>query len=351
MTRKILIVDDDTAFSLMLKSRLEASELPALTAQSGAEALQLLKTGAEIDIMLLDIWLPGINGIELLEKVRAGYPEITVFMVSGHGTDETMLKSMKTGAAGYFSKPLNTAELISSLMNSRLKAAEKLEKQPPVKHIKGSVLVADDDPSIRGLLKSVLEEEGFITAVEQDGRKALDRITADSFDIIILDVNMPQLNGIETLKQIKLKNPDIFVVMMTGEASEKEIQEAQHEGSYIILRKPFNMDKLSYQINWLYETKIKRDKEKLLQEEQEKLPYTRKLAGSLKRRISMIRAVNLKRAAGVMIISALLSVVFLTVIYFLSGQISKQTSNVMGIVDDVMGYLQRDEEREIHRPR
>jgi len=351
MTKKILIVDDDAALALLLKTSLEEYGFSALTADSGTEAFQILKADKDIDILLLDIWLPGLNGIEILEKVKEKHPGLTVFMVSGHGTDETMLKSMKTGAAGYFVKPLDMDELTGRLTECREKSSAGLEKSAPPISVKGAVLVADDDPAIRGLLKSVLEEEGFITAVEQDGKKALERIASDSFDIIILDVNMPQLNGIETLKLIKQKNPGTFVVMMTGEASEKEIREAQHEGSYIILRKPFNMDKLSSQINWLYETKIKKDKDKILQEEIARLPLSKKLAGKINGSLSRIRAIDLKRAAAVMVVSALLSVALLTIIYFFSGQISKQTSNVMGVVDDVIGYLQRDEEREVNRIR
>ena len=111
MQRTILIVDDEKSICQSLGSILKDEGYEVLTAASGEEALKIIKEEPP-NLVILDIWLPGIDGIETLKMVKSQYPQIRVIMISGHGTIETAVKATKLGAFDFFEKPLSMEKVI-----------------------------------------------------------------------------------------------------------------------------------------------------------------------------------------------------------------------------------------------
>ena len=111
MQRTILIVDDEKSICQSLGSILTDEGYEVLTAASGEEALKIIKEELP-SLVILDIWLPGIDGIETLKMIKSQYPQIRVLMISGHGTIETAVKATKLGAFDFFEKPLSMEKVI-----------------------------------------------------------------------------------------------------------------------------------------------------------------------------------------------------------------------------------------------
>src|SRR5919107_5783480 len=106
MSESILIVDDEVAILNALSPILEDEGYQVTVAKTGAEALKLL-VAEPPDLMLLDIWMPEMDGLETLKRAREQMPKLLVVMMSGHGSIETAVKAIKLGAYDYIEKPLS----------------------------------------------------------------------------------------------------------------------------------------------------------------------------------------------------------------------------------------------------
>src|SRR3989338_3198152 len=117
MNRKILVVDDEAAILQSLSGALRDDNFDVSTAGSGEEALACLES-AEFDVVLLDIWLPGMDGLEVLQRLKAAQPALAVIMMSGHGTIETAVKATKLGAFDFVEKPLSLDKILVLIKNA-----------------------------------------------------------------------------------------------------------------------------------------------------------------------------------------------------------------------------------------
>ncbi len=111
MRKTILIVDDEESICQSLSGILRDEGYDTITAGSGEEALKLIEEEMP-NLVLLDIWLPGMDGIEVLKVIRSDYPQIRVIIMSGHGTIETAVKATKLGAYDFVEKPLSLDKII-----------------------------------------------------------------------------------------------------------------------------------------------------------------------------------------------------------------------------------------------
>jgi two-component system nitrogen regulation response regulator NtrX len=111
MQKSILIVDDEKSICQSLGSILADEEYEILSAGSGEEALKIIEEETP-SLVILDIWLPGIDGIETLKVIKSRYPQMRVIMISGHGTIETAVTATKLGAFDFFEKPLSMEKVI-----------------------------------------------------------------------------------------------------------------------------------------------------------------------------------------------------------------------------------------------
>jgi two-component system nitrogen regulation response regulator NtrX len=132
MQKTIMIVDDEKSICQSLGSILADEGYEILTAGSGEEAIKVIEEEPP-SLVILDIWLPGIDGIETLKMIKSRYPQIRVIMISGHGTIETAVKATKLGAFDFFEKPLSMEKVILIVNHVfeliRLEEENKLLKQ------------------------------------------------------------------------------------------------------------------------------------------------------------------------------------------------------------------------------
>jgi DNA-binding NtrC family response regulator len=123
-------------------------------------------------------------------------------------------------------------------------------------HKKINILIVDDELSIRESLDGWLQQDGYEVETAEDGPTALGRIQEKHYDIMLLDVKMPKMDGITVLKELKEKNPETAVVMMTAHGAIQDAVEAMKLGAYDYLLKPFDLEELSLTIEKLVQMQI-----------------------------------------------------------------------------------------------
>ena len=124
---KILIVDDEKDFVEMFSLRLTRQGEKVSAAYSGQEALDLLEK-TPIDVVILDIRMPGMDGIETLKKIKASHPLVEVILLTGHGSTETAVEGMKEGAFDYLMKPADFDDISKKLTNAWKRKDEQEER-------------------------------------------------------------------------------------------------------------------------------------------------------------------------------------------------------------------------------
>ncbi|MEA1970286.1 MAG: sigma-54 dependent transcriptional regulator [Thermodesulfobacteriota bacterium] len=141
MNETILVVDDEESICLSLKGILSDEGYEALTAQSGEECLDIIEEELP-SLVLLDIWLPGIDGIETLKRIKSRYPKMQVIMISGHGSVESAVTTTKLGAFDFIEKPLSLDKIVLVVNHAldiiRLEEENKLLKDGQSHEIDGN---------------------------------------------------------------------------------------------------------------------------------------------------------------------------------------------------------------------
>jgi DNA-binding NtrC family response regulator len=126
---RILVVDDEKDFVEMLSLRLEESGEKVSVAYDGQECLDALaQQSNDIDVVILDIRMPGMDGIDVLREIKKRFPLIEVIMLTGHGTTESAVAGMKLGAYDYLLKPADFEELSRKLEGARKRKDEQEER-------------------------------------------------------------------------------------------------------------------------------------------------------------------------------------------------------------------------------
>ena len=125
---KVMLVDDEIPFVKTMKKRLAKRQLNILTAFSGEEALKTLESNKDVDVIILDVKMPGMDGIETLREIKAKFPLIEVIMLTGHGTIESAVEGMKLGAFDYLMKPCEIEELMTKVKEAISKKRDHEKK-------------------------------------------------------------------------------------------------------------------------------------------------------------------------------------------------------------------------------
>jgi len=124
----VLLVDDEVPFVETMTKRLTKRDLQVTTAFSGAEALEKLGKEAPVEVVILDVKMPGMDGIETLREIKRRHPLVEVVMLTGHATVETAIEGMKLGAFDYLMKPCDMEILISKVGGAASRKREQERK-------------------------------------------------------------------------------------------------------------------------------------------------------------------------------------------------------------------------------
>lgn len=167
----ILITDDEQSIRNALKEILEFEDYATLEAENGEEALQKVQE-ERVDLVMLDIKMKGMDGIEVLEKLKQTKPEIPVIMISGHGTIKIAVEATKFGAFDFLEKPPDLNRLLTSVRNA-LKSGELIQENREIrKELHGSTEIIGESPAIlkvKKMIKKVAASNSRVLITGENG--------------------------------------------------------------------------------------------------------------------------------------------------------------------------------------
>ena len=169
MNETILVVDDEEAICQSLKGILSDEGYEVLTARSGEECLDMIEEELP-SLVLLDIWLPGIDGIEALKRIKAKYPQMQVIMISGHGTVESAVTTTKLGAFDFVEKPLSLEKTLLAVNHAldivRLEEENRRLKNGQIHDIDGASKVIIE---LREMIQIIAPTNAWILIMGENG--------------------------------------------------------------------------------------------------------------------------------------------------------------------------------------
>lgn len=239
VTPQILVVDDDDRIRSLLMDTLSALGYSASGAKDGEEALSMLETD-RFDLVIADVRMPKVNGLSLLKSIKGKDPLLPVLIITGYNFTYTKDQAMESGADGFLAKPFRIGK-IEELMRKALGFKATGNDQP---YRLKKILVVDDDDQLRDMLLEVLGSLDYFPIGVKDGEEALSQLKIQDFDLVVSDIRMPKMDGLALLKNIKEKDPELPVVMITGFPSICPVQKVMQEGADGYLAKPFRIEKI-----------------------------------------------------------------------------------------------------------
>jgi len=229
----ILIVDDNISLCKTMSFILKRKGYDVSIAKDGMEALSRAKDDP-YDFIFMDIKMPLMNGVETYKRIKKIRPDSIVIMMTAYAVDELIQEAIKEGAYGILYKPLDMDNVLSLIE----KARESKEG--------GFILVVDDDPGTTLTLRNILSKRGNIVGIAHMGEEAISLAHEREYDVIIIDMKLPTINGLETYLAIKKIDPKIVAIMMTGFPQEMGdlVEAALTKNAYTCLYKPLDIDLL-----------------------------------------------------------------------------------------------------------
>lgn len=236
MQTTVLVVEDTGYSRVLLDRNLSASGYKVIMAEDGLKALEILQS-VEVNMILLDLNLPKLNGDKLIQIVRTQLKyDVPIIVTSGSIDKKTISQLNQYKISGYLSKPIDMNNLHKAISTALAKPGEKetedklnnisekenAEKKSikiPVKEHDESaptartVLIADDHGYIRKQTENILSSRGYNVITAKDGLEAFEEIFKNKVDLLITDHEMPRMNGISLVRQLRERNINIPVIL------------------------------------------------------------------------------------------------------------------------------------------
>jgi DNA-binding NtrC family response regulator len=227
-----LVVDDDDDVRQTLSDLLRLHGFDVSEASDGLIAWTQIRQNAP-HAVLLDLAMPRLGGLETLKAIRAFNPAIVTIIVTGFADPDTHRRALELGAAAVLDKPVGWAQLEKAL------GGPTGASPAPAR-----VLVVDDDMGVRDYLRDLLVAHGYDVATAANGDLALQELSRGAPDVVLLDVVMPGLNGVEILQAIGTIAPRVKVIIVSGEATPIQRMRTLALGAFDYVFKPVNSERL-----------------------------------------------------------------------------------------------------------
>jgi two-component system chemotaxis response regulator CheB len=227
MKKRALVIDDSKPVRSILSRMLRNLDFETAEAANGQEGLELLHELGQPDLATVNWQMPKLDGLQFIRAVRADarYRELPLLMISSESEPSLVATALAAGANEYIVKPCTQQALSEKLTRLGLSTAgsPKTVQSSPAKNgarngRKIRVLVVDDSVVVRRVVSSVVSDDPDLEVVGAavDGRMALEMLEPFAPDVVLLDVEMPNLNGLETLKALRKTHPRLVVIMFSS---------------------------------------------------------------------------------------------------------------------------------------
>ena len=250
--KKVLVVDDTLLNRTILESQLQQWGLTPTLAGSGEEALDLLSENNSFDLVLTDMKMPYMNGVQLATRIRQRHGKMPIILLSSVGyeydsKDLSLFSSILT-------KPIKH-DLLSNHIDSAFSRQDKFsQEETTVKEkLPGNfsgrfplkILVAEDNPVNQQVIIYILNKLGYEPALAENGKEAVTSLREKEYDIILMDMQMPEMDGLEATRIIrKQSGQQPVIIALTANTQDSDQQECMNAGMNDYLSKPIKLDDL-----------------------------------------------------------------------------------------------------------
>jgi len=271
-------MEDEKTLQGILEDKLEREGYDVAVVDDGIDGMKAIEEGKP-DLILLDMLMPRMGGLDVLEKMHAeNLSSIPVIVISNSGQPVEIDRALALGVKDYiikvdfdpaevvqkvntfFTKPQGSVQPASQEPSSPATTAQDGGLEAEAKKMEGAagqspalagngvrVLLVEDDDFLRGICEHKLRQEGYDVSISADGLDAYNKIEKDDFDLVLLDVILPGMNGFDVLEQTK-KNPakaDLPIIMLTNMGQDSEIKKGKDLGAEdYIIKAHFSIDEI-----------------------------------------------------------------------------------------------------------
>ena len=268
--KRVLVIDDNEAARFIMKDMLTAMSLEVTLAKSAKEALRQAveanNMGQPFELIFVDYLMPpGMNGIDFTKALKEliGSSAPPCILVTAYASDELIHDSSIEGIEHVIPKPVNASllfETILSIFNlftteSSVNSYEAGNKNKDIAALKGvRILLAEDNLLNQQIATEILEDEGLVIDVANNGQEAVDMVNKKAYAMVLMDMQMPIMDGLEATRTIRknFSNDDLPVLAMTANASDADRQKCLASGMDAHITKPIDPDLLFTEIaKWI----------------------------------------------------------------------------------------------------
>jgi len=298
---KVLIIEDNYMHLEMVRELLTNEGFLVLNASNAKIGIEIAKNQIP-DLILMDMDLPEIDGYEATRILKNDEltKNITIVAMTALVMKDDIKKAFDSGCAGFISKPIEVSTFIDTVKEyindtSCSETVEQIYSKISAKNISLSdvsnkkhsnsqqkekihnILITDDNPMNAELLKEAVEQMGKCAYVVHSGKEALEMLQEKDFDLVLLDIMMPEMSGFEVIETIKKnsENSNIPVIFISALNETKDIVRGLDLGSYGYITKPYNIDELKARISSVLRIKDLQDE---LRKEKEKFDQINKFS-------------------------------------------------------------------------
>ncbi|MGQ9608791.1 MAG: PAS domain S-box protein [bacterium] len=276
----VLIIDDNYADRRVLQEMLNSWNIKSSLADSGALGLKMLReakaSGKPFDLVILDAMMPEMDGFSVAENIHndPSISDVKVIMLTSMGRQGDLSRAKELGAEMYLVKPVRRSEIFNMLIklfnienqNGLSDGKFKVTLDKNIENVSAKVLLVEDNPVNQRLAVKLLEKHGFNVSIANNGIEVLDIIKKEKFDIILMDVQMPKMDGFVTTTEIRRMEENTYehipIIAMTAHALKGDREKCLSMGMDDYISKPIKSSELLETIKkWLKPKKVDIDKE------------------------------------------------------------------------------------------
>ncbi|MBS3735122.1 MAG: response regulator [Phycisphaerae bacterium] len=264
---RVLAVDDNGTNRRVIGGILEHWGIGVSVASSGPEAMDVLRTGAKegrpFGLVISDVNMPKMDGFELAERIRQEsglVSDAAILMLSSAARRHDVRRCKDLGIAQYLFKPIRQSALMDAIQNAldrKHRGNEQTEGEVAVEGDGRSlrILLAEDNAVNRKLAERMLQRLGHEAVLTEDGRQAVNQLEGEPFDAVLMDLQMPEMDGFEAVAEIRRREasdasrPRAYVIALTAHAMKGDRERCLDAGMDDYLSKPIRLNALQKVLN------------------------------------------------------------------------------------------------------
>ncbi len=259
--KRVLIVDDNETNRMLLSRQTKSWSMDPVAVEEPEAALRMVAGGAKFDVAILDMHMPGMDGVELAQKLRckAAGRDLPLFLLSslGQAGDHSPEDLAKAEFAEVLAKPVKPSPLLNALVSlfagKPIRVIDRVQRKTPAfdeslaERLPLRILLADDHTTNQKLGRMILKRLGYKSDVAGNGREVVEAVTRQPYDVVLMDIEMPEMDGMEATRRIIAEHPEgerPKIIAVTANAMDGDRERFIAAGMSGYVSKPIRVDAL-----------------------------------------------------------------------------------------------------------